>query len=835
MKQSLHPHPSISTKGRSYWLLWLLLILPWLAQAQCPTGDVTLSSQAAVNAFPPGCVNFPGRLTIKGDDITDLRPLAKLQTVGSDLQIVSNGTLTSLQGLGSLTRVYNLVIDNNAQLTSLASLTALTQTGNYLEITNNGSLTSLQGLESLTRVGHSVLITNNTKLTNLAGLTALTQIGFDLQIEDNRALTSLQGLGRLTSIPGNLSISDNAQLTSLASLTALTQTGQSVLIINNGSLTSLQGLSNLTHVGGSLAISNNAQLTSLAALTKLTQIGDDLDILNNPVLSACAIPPICQYLTSPNGRITISGNAPGCQSRQDVQADCFPLSITQQPASSSVVCIATPVSTSVGVAGNARFYQWYQNGTALTSQTSATLTLPSPTTADAGRYVVVISNSVTSLTSTAFNLTVNASSVSLSNNGPLTCTQTSVALSASGTTGATYAFRGVNGAIASSGNTASVSSPGTYTVTASLNGCSSTTTTTVGSNTTPPTVSISPSATAICAGQSVTLNANAMTSGGTLSYRWNTNATTHSISVSATGPYSVSVIRSDNGCVATATASVTVNPLPTPNILGLASAYCQNAGQQPLAGSPSGGVFTVDGSSATSFNPAGLTIGQHTVVYSYTNTSGCSNTTAQTVTIKEVPPAPTLVTASGYPYPAGQSRLTTSQNVGPVSLTVLGCSGGMLMANGNAASSFTITTAMTGTQTYTATCTSNGCTSLAGSFQLTVLPTTLSVLHRDADYGNTQNNVIKPYLELANAGGQAIPYSEVTVRYWFTTEGQAPPTNLAVYYAQLGAVSMSYVPLNQPRQGAFGYVEYSFPGGGEPGRGRQLGTHPERHPENRWQ
>lgn len=88
----------------------------------------------------------------------------------------------------------------------------------------------------------------------------------------------------------------------------------------------------------------------------------------------------------------------------------------------------------------------------------------------------------------------------------------------------------------------------------------------------------------------------------------------------------------------------------------------------------------------------------------------------------------------------------------------------------------------------------------------------LSVLHRDADYGNRTDQTIRPFLELSNEGTTAIPYSQITLRYWFTAEGASPPTDLQVYYAQLGTrnVRMKYVPLLEPRQGAFGYVEYSF-------------------------
>ena len=88
----------------------------------------------------------------------------------------------------------------------------------------------------------------------------------------------------------------------------------------------------------------------------------------------------------------------------------------------------------------------------------------------------------------------------------------------------------------------------------------------------------------------------------------------------------------------------------------------------------------------------------------------------------------------------------------------------------------------------------------------------LSVYHRDGDNNQTTNNTIRPYLKLYNEGTTSVPYSEITIRYWLTAENFAPVTNLSVYWAALGTnkVKMNYVPLETPRQGAFGYVEYSF-------------------------
>lgn len=91
--------------------------------------------------------------------------------------------------------------------------------------------------------------------------------------------------------------------------------------------------------------------------------------------------------------------------------------------------------------------------------------------------------------------------------------------------------------------------------------------------------------------------------------------------------------------------------------------------------------------------------------------------------------------------------------------------------------------------------------------------TALRVLHLDAD-NNLANNAIKPTLQVENTGTAPLSYGQLTMRYWLTVEQFAPLTNLAVYYAQLGTakVKLTYVALDKPRQGASGYVEYSFDG-----------------------
>ena len=126
-----------------------------------------------------------------------------------------------------------------------------------------------------------------------------------------------------------------------------------------------------------------------------------------------------------------------------------------------------------------------------------------------------------------------------------------------------------------------------------------------------------------------------------------TTATTFNPSVLNVGSRSVVYSYTDgNGCSNTATQAVTVNALPVVAITGLNAIYCKNATPVTLTGNPSGGTFKVDGSTATTFTPSVLSLGNHTVMYTYADANGCSNTTSQTVNINPVPTATISGTAS---------------------------------------------------------------------------------------------------------------------------------------------------------------------------------------------
>ncbi|WP_375444613.1 cellulose binding domain-containing protein [uncultured Fibrella sp.] len=152
---------------------------------------------------------------------------------------------------------------------------------------------------------------------------------------------------------------------------------------------------------------------------------------------------------------------------------------------------------------------------------------------------------------------------------------------------------------------------------------------------------------------------------------------------------------------------------------------------------------------------------------------------------------------------------TVSGGTTPYSYTFSGP--GTITPNGNTA---TVSNLPAGVQTFTiiagdATLPRSQTTSTTVS--VTVTSIQLQVLHRDVD-NYADNNAIQPLLQVVNQGSEALPLSALTLRYYLTLEDLTQQPNLSVTYAQLGSsnVMMRYVPLAQPRQGAFGYVEYSF-------------------------
>ncbi|MBN8702070.1 MAG: T9SS type A sorting domain-containing protein [Bacteroidetes bacterium] len=159
-----------------------------------------------------------------------------------------------------------------------------------------------------------------------------------------------------------------------------------------------------------------------------------------------------------------------------------------------------------------------------------------------------------------------------------------------------------------------------------------------------PTVQNITGSTQICSSQSSGIIYSAsVTSGNT--YNWVitggvivSGQTTSTITVNWTnvGTNTLTLTECNtNGCGAPYSILVTVAATPTVSINLLAiDTVCLNNSSIALSGGlPLGGIYSGAGITGSQFNPSTAGIGTHTVTYSFTNSSGCSNTAMGTILV----------------------------------------------------------------------------------------------------------------------------------------------------------------------------------------------------------
>ena len=283
--------------------LFIVISLFNISFSQCPSGPISLSSDADIASFAmqyPNCEDFPDNIGISSPFVSSLSGLSNLKSVGGNLSI-ANTNLTSLSGLNGITSVGGaLSIFDNPGLQGISALNNLVSIGSLSYGKNNiANLTNV--FPNLETVNTSISIDENLGLMTFSGFSQLLTIGVGVEFFDNDNLTSINGFENLTTIGSFLSINNNNNLNSISGFQDLASLG----------LLRLRGnpISNIS------AFDHSISMNSLE--------------IQGTNLSVCNVQSVCDFLaTSPSMlSVVILNNNAGCNSRTEVEVACGTLPI----------------------------------------------------------------------------------------------------------------------------------------------------------------------------------------------------------------------------------------------------------------------------------------------------------------------------------------------------------------------------------------------------------------------------------------------------------------------------------------------------------------------------
>jgi hypothetical protein len=428
-----------------------------------------------------------------------------------------------------------------------------------------------------------------------------------------------------------------------------------------------------------------------------------------------------------------------------------PPSITTQPVSQTVTAGQTATFTVAATGSETLSYQWKKNGTTISGATTASYTTPAAVAGDNGAsFTVSVTDTVTSVTSNAAILTVNAppSITTQPSNQTVNAGQTATfSMAATGTATLTYQWS-KNGTAISGATAFSYTTPPTVagdtgssfavTVTNSISSVTSNAATLTVN--VPPSITTQPLSQTVTAGQTATFTVTA-TGTGTFAYQWKKNGT--SISGATSASYTTpATVAGDNGASFTVTvmgnagnvtssaATLTVNV--SPSITSQPASTSVTAGQTATFSVTATGTATltyqwtkngiaITGATAASYTTPATTSSDNSTQFAVTVSNSAGNITSNVATL--------TVTAGTQLLNANQSTLSFgSVNLGSSSIMSVTFTNG-----GN--SSITISGVSLSGAGYTASGISTGQILTAGQ------PATLNVTFTPASTGSLPGSV----------------------------------------------------------------------------------------------
>ena len=228
----------------------------------CVTDYMILKTQAEADGFPDALTHIDNGGVFIGGEVTNLDSLSHVikidnliirgTTALDELSAITTAATSTTpavySGLFGLEEVNNLIVGPardrrivNASLDSLGYFPNLTRIGN-LEVLFNPDLTTLGTFDSLENVDGNLFSRSNNVLTHLGNYPALENIHGNLDLQRLPLLTHHGNFPVLDKINGSLSLGFNPLLTAL-DFPNLTAVNQRILIIDNDTLSDCCDLS----------------------------------------------------------------------------------------------------------------------------------------------------------------------------------------------------------------------------------------------------------------------------------------------------------------------------------------------------------------------------------------------------------------------------------------------------------------------------------------------------------------------------------------------------------------------------------------------------------------
>lgn len=329
--------------------------------------------------------------------------------------------------------------------------------------------------------------------------------------------------------------------------------------------------------------------------------------------------------------VSTSGNCAGSLTSTSVLISVDQAPTLANAGSDQTLCRNTATLTANNPGTGTGTWSLISGTGTITSVNSPSTTLTSLGTG-INSFVWSISNGVCPASTDTVKIKVNPTpSVTANTTGSVVCAGTNVTLTGSGANSYTWTGGVTNGVAFAPSSTQTYSVTGT-----DINGCSNTATITVTVNSLPA-VTANASSTAVCNGQSITL-----TGGGANTYTWSSGVT-NGIAFTPSSTQTYTVNGTDlNGCVNSATKTITVNSLPTVTANATATVICNGQTVTLTGGGANTYTWTNGVTNGTAFTPTST----QTYTVTGTDINGCTGSAVKTVTVNPTPSVTANATAT---------------------------------------------------------------------------------------------------------------------------------------------------------------------------------------------